>query len=98
MACTDGGVPYPEEKRPNFEAILCGVFSAFHPGPLQDLLNIVNWKEVGVTQEETETWWKKHKQSDIARKKHEAESKKREKLMKSALAKLSPKEREALGL
>lgn len=86
----------------DFEAVLCGVFTAADQGILigksDALMDVVDWCEVGVARKTVESWWKKHQAEDAARRKKEAAERQRAALKQSALAKLTAEERAALGL
>jgi hypothetical protein len=47
---------------------------------------------------EAQMWWRDHKQADEERHKREVEAARREALVQSARSKLTPEERQALGL
>ena len=86
------------------EAMLCGVFTLLENGIcvnssdlfLDDILTQVNWKGTGTTQMWAEEWWAEHKKQDTLRK--EAEQILMEVKRRTALSKLTPEERELLGL
>jgi hypothetical protein len=86
------------------DAMLCGVFTLFENGVcvnsselgLNDILSQVNWKEAGVTEAQTHTWWEDHKLKDEAR--QQAEAAVLAARRTAALVKLTPAERELLGL
>ena len=59
----------------------------------RDVYEAIDYKEAGITEVDLRTWHKNHKKLD---KKHREEEKR--KLKASALAKLTPEEREALGV
>jgi len=90
----------------DFEAALCGLFTAIEKwgndttpeGRLKMMLNKIDWKETGVKRKSVEKWWKEHKAEDAARHKREDAEKRKAELKTSALSKLSPDEREALGI
>ena len=92
------------------EAMLCGVLSMLSNSPLslddnkgrpqmaslEHLLNRVDWNEVGTTQGNLMAWWADHKEADKRRK--EAEQILLGVKRRTALAKLTPEERELLGV
>lgn len=86
----------------DFEAALCGVFTAAEEGAvvggLEGLLDVVDWKEAGVQRRVVKTWWRKHKAEDEARRAREAEEMRTAVLKAAALSKLTAEERAALGL
>ncbi len=86
----------------DFEAALCGVFTAVETGAvaggLDSLLDAVDWKEAGVQRREVKTWWRGHKAEDERRRQREAAEKRKAELKTSALNKLTAEERTALGL
>ena len=91
MPCTDGGIPYPKTRAEVLEektsAMLCGVLRTFATQEdFEEMLSKVDWAEVGATRSEFNEWWLAHINSD------------RERLRAQALKKLSPAERQALGL
>lgn len=91
------------------EATLCAVFTTLteidfggSEMNVAEVLNNTDWKEAGVNRAEVAKWWKLHQAADKARKQREADAKaaaERQAMLKaSALAKLTPAERIALGL
>lgn len=95
------------------EAVLCGLMTVLEDAgtvggvPLSanhiaDALGRVDWAEAGVTRKQATDWWKAHKAADKARRDREArireEAERKERLKASALSKLTPAERIALGL
>ena len=86
------------------DAMLCAVFTVLENGfqshgvtfYLRAILNKVNWQEAGTTLHATEAWWEDHKERDAERRAQEAAE--REAKRKAILARLSPEEREILGL
>lgn len=86
----------------DFEAALCGVFTAVEAGAvaggLDALLDAVDWKEAGVQRREVKTWWRSHKAEDERRRQREAAEKRKAELKATALSKLTVDERAALGL
>ena len=86
----------------DFEAALCGVFTAAEEGAvvggLEGLLDVVDWKEAGIQRRVVKTWWRKHKAEDEARRLREAAEQRKATLKAAALSKLTAEERAALGL
>lgn len=86
----------------DFEAVLCGVFTAAESGAvtggLDGLLDVIDWKEAGVQRRMVKTWWRGHKAEDERRRVREAEERRKADLKASALSKLTAEERAALGL
>ena len=92
------------------EAMLCAILSVHESlGTLGIHLIHVDWNEAGVTEAEFEAWWEDHKAKDQARKEaekrvaefhvREAEAREvRERIRTEALSKLTPEERQALGV
>jgi hypothetical protein len=86
------------------EAMLCGVFSLLEAGfeshgitfYLQAVLEKVDWAEAGVSMTQAKAWWADHKAHDEARKRKEAVILAAKRA--AALAKLTPSERELLGV
>ena len=82
--------PKPELTKEALEAILCGIATKLeNMGNLNTVTGLVDWKEVGVAEENFFKWWDDHKAKDEIR---------REKILKNALAKLTAEERKVLGL
>jgi len=93
MPCTDGGVPYETEETVSLpEAVLCGLLNVLLQfGTYSEYVSRINWKECGVSCLQFDKWWFEHQNSD-------RERKEKERLRSAALAKLTAKEKEALGL
>lgn len=101
MPCHDGDVPdylrprityelnTMRARRDKFEAALCATMKVLEA---EGLIHLPDWQEAGVSRREIEAWWLTHKKQDRLRKLQKQETR------KAALAKLTPKEREALGL
>lgn len=108
MPCTDGGPSPSEEARFErqradwFKATLCGIFTHLEAQPIEgllnDLLDNLDYEEMGVTREEVQAWWHKHKLADKRRRAEEARKKRAEEARKRGLEKLTTEERQALGL
>lgn len=84
MPCSDSTVNthyvYVDRDNPKLAAMLCGVLTWVEMNLyMPRLLDNLNYKEMGVTQVELETWWKKHKEEDKRRRNKEAAQKRREK-------------------
>lgn len=86
------------------EAMLCGVFTLLENGftshgitfYLPAVLDRVNWQEAGTTRMWTEQWWEDHKERDAERRAEEARQLARRR--QEILARLTPEEREILGI
>jgi len=107
MPCNDGGMFRSDEDQArglittarDFEAVLCGILSAMiTTDEVKYWLNEVDWKEVGVSRKRVEKWWKEHQKEDAERRKREEALQAKLAARESALAKLTPAERHALGL
>lgn len=91
-------------------AMLCGVLTSLEvDGGFDRIVTGCDYKEMGVTKKELLDWWHEHQEEDKARKKREEdtrirkaaadrEARRLEKVRLSALDKLSPEERRALGI
>lgn len=75
MPCRDGGPTEGEiastlrYQNRFLEAVLCGILSTSFD------LDLVDWKEAGVSQKEVVKWWKRHRAQDVLRRKREREYK-----------------------
>lgn len=86
------------------ESMLCAVLTVLDDGfeshgttfYLGAVLDRVDWQEAGVTRRETEEWWQDHLERDRERRHQEALA--RERRRQEILARLTPEERELLGL
>ena len=109
MPCSDGG--WSNEVRVSrediaehnmLEASMCGILTVledrFKDGSLDELLNMVDWKEAGVKRRSLELWWKAHKKKDEERRAREEAARRKEELKASALSKLTDAEKIALGV
>jgi hypothetical protein len=107
MPCLDGG--WSDEVRVNrddvaehkmLEASMCGILTVLEKqhGDIDELLAQVDWKEAGVKRKTVETWWKAHKKKDEERRVREEATRRKEELKASALAKLTPEEKMAIGI
>lgn len=85
-----------------FEAVVCGIFTQMESQPIEglldDILDNLDYEEMGVTRGEIEGWWKAHKKADIERRKREEAARLKEERRAAALSKLTKEEREALGV
>lgn len=63
-----------------------------------DVFDVVDWKEAGVTREEAEIWWEKHLIGDRFRRKALQEIERKETIRKNALSKLTDEEKSILGI
>ena len=101
MPCITTPAEYPPSRyevlSAKCPAMLCALIRALG-GEMKEVLPHVDWKEAGVTQNEFIEWWQLHKQGDETRKANELAARQRAELRKSGRAKLSPAERDALGL
>jgi hypothetical protein len=105
MPCTDDGIPWPrtreQELSDKSEAMLCAVMRAllteYTENKVLELLSI-RWKrgESGVSFSDFKEWWQRHKAKDARREALEAEQNKRDALRRTALAKLTKEEKEAI--
>lgn len=108
MPCRDDGWDTPRREERHgmtigaFEATLCGLFTVlernFTESSLEIVLTMVDWAKVGVKRKTVEIWWKKHKAEDEERRAREEAARRKEELKASALAKLTPEEKVALGI
>lgn len=93
------------------EAALCGVMTVLEDAgkigglgvvSVPEALSRVDWKEAGITRAAVAAWWKSHKAADKARRESEerkrADAERQAMLKASALSKLTPAERNALGI
>ena len=92
MPCSDGGPSWEQvkaeerkvkeefERKKNIEATLCGAFSLLSKLKLKgNFIDLLDYKEMGVSKEWVSKWWKEHQEEDrqrIAR--EQAERKSRE--------------------
>ena len=103
MPCTDGGVPYPPTREEKLDAkvpipALCAFLRVLSPILYLQALDLIDWTEAGIRREEFVEWWKMHQERDRLRQRQARSDKVQENIRKQALAKLSPAERDALGL
>ena len=95
MPCFSGDencrTQYVEVENKELTALVCGLISTHG-------LTGLKWKEMGISREWAENWWKKHQAKDAARKAQEVEKKQKELLKQQALSKLTDREKIALGI
>lgn len=97
MPCLDGGPSEERFSKQKIEAMLCAICMAIESGVYIDgTLKEVNWVEAGVSHEDFYDWWAAHKARD--RERRERAKANRDNLQAQARAKLTPEEREALGI
>ena len=98
MPCTDNR---GNEENGVLKAALCGVLTAINnrgEGEVEALLREVDWEETGVSRLYVDAWWKAHLKRDEDRRLEEDRKHRLEALQNSAYGKLTPEEREAVGL
>lgn len=104
MPCTDGGYDTPAKETrhgltiDHLEAALCGILTALEKEDRIFGLDDIDWDEAGVKQKAVETWWKRHKKEDEARRVREETEKRKSALKKIAIGKLTTEELEVLGI
>lgn len=76
------------------EAVLCGLLTT-HGAALLDKLN---YAEIGVSEDLVRRWWRVHQYKDKLRREREIADARKYATAKKARAKLTPAERDALGL
>jgi len=92
MPCRDAGpdwddrVDYRDNKIEQLEAALCGIL-ATNTDPVFNLLDLVDWKEAGVSRKWVEEWYEKHKKADDARRAREKAAREDSKKRKALKAK-----------
>jgi len=98
MPCHDGG-PSPESMDVVLDAMLCGIASTLEKqNCLQQVLDSVDWCEVGITRQIFDVWWAEHKQRDSVRRNAEQARRDHKQRRQEALDRLSPEDRRLLGL
>jgi len=100
MPCSDGG-PSQEQlfEERMMPAILCGILTELEARlAVDEVFAAVDWDEVGCSQEYAKGWWAEHKRRDAIRHAEDARRAERERIAQAARARLTPAEREALGL
>lgn len=80
-----------ERKIAFLESALCAVFRASKEHFDSDLLDLIDYKEAGITKSSLSSWKKKHDEKDRKRIEHEA-------VVANALSKLTEEERKALKI
>lgn len=83
-------------------AMLCSALTYIHKtASMEEYIGTTDWKEVGLPQTAVISWWNDHVAHDYKRRQAERQAKKKAEelaqLKVSALAKLSTRERAALG-
>ena len=103
MPCMDGG-PSPREVARTaqrevkwFEALVCGIFTHMN-GTISDLLDNLDYEEMGITRRDVEAWWAEHKRKDEERRRMEEAQRVVAERRASAMAKLTEEEKQALGI
>lgn len=94
------------KKMEKIAAMLCMVLSTLEEeNELGHFKELFNYKESGVSREDLMTWWREHKDADAKRRReeYEAAEKARKKVEREAerqkvLERLTPEERELLGV
>lgn len=80
-------------------AIACGVFRVLRrQGTVDGVLAAFDYREAGVAPKELEKWLVEHEEADEERRKRESRERNHQRKKRAALAKLTPEERELLGL
>ena len=78
-------------------AMLCGLVRAIEKiSTLETILNVVDWREAGVTHDDFDLWWAEHQREDAARRTAEHRAKLVAAQRTAALAKLSAEEKRGL--
>jgi hypothetical protein len=77
------------------ETVLC---TAVRAVGIDELIAKGDWSEAGIKADSVRDWWDQHEKADAARRKEEARVAELNRRRAEALAKLSPDEREALGI
>jgi hypothetical protein len=81
------------------EATLCAISAVLERSDqLKAVLDQVDWKEAGVKRYQFESWWATHKAEDELRRTAEQAAAERKRKISAARAKLTPEERQLLGL
>ena len=81
------------------EAALCAFITAAEKlGMYWETRDVVDWAEAGVSNEWFDAWWIEHKRKDAERRQREADALKRRNMASQVIDKLTPEEREALGI
>lgn len=99
MPCQGGCQSQAESEYPLVSKALCAVMTVLEQqGALRKMLDAIDWTEAGIREASLQSWWDQHKQNDKARRQREASDKRREKIAQEAYDKLTPAQREALGV
>ena len=104
MPCRDDGWDKPAKETRHgldisaLEAVLCGILTVLEKEERIFSLDDVDWDEAGVKRKAVETWWKRHKVADEARRTREEAAKRKNELKKIAIGKLTAEELEVLGI
>lgn len=99
MPCQGGCQSEAETNYGSVKRYLCALLTAAEKtGNLNQLLKAVCWEEAGVTKAELWAWWEAHKREDAARRVQESADRKRERVAQDAYNKLTPAQRDALGV
>lgn len=92
MPCNcDGYGPTSSELASNYEAIACGLMT-YIESRIPDILEKLDYKEMGVSQSYTKDWWKRHKENDEKRRRREQEEKDRKVRFEQLKQTLSPED------
>lgn len=100
MPCDDGsgfGYNYYNNQdriiseRKNFEAMLCGVLT-YAESKIPDILDHLDYKEMGIGKTIVASWWTQHKAADQKRRKREQEEKDRKARYEQLKQTLSPED------
>lgn len=65
------------DERKHLQAIVCGLLTYIEPS-IPDILDKLDYNEMGVSQSYTKEWWKEHKEADQKRRRREQERKDRQ--------------------
>lgn len=102
MPCSDGGyATRPGPTEPDYEAMLCGVLTFLEAQPvpvIDDVLENLDYDEIGVSKHKFKSWWNRHKQLDKERREREAEQLRMDKIRRETLAGMTDEQKRALGL
>jgi hypothetical protein len=86
------------------EAMLCAFVTALsekkslhQTSVLTEVLDVIDWKEAGVTRKEFNKWWDEHLRQDREKRLAARQARRQRRLRRAALNKLSAAEREAIG-
>jgi hypothetical protein len=67
---------YRDRDNPMLSAALCGILSHLESNKLYGkIIANLDYKEMGITREELQTWWAKHKREDKERREREKRQK-----------------------